>query len=41
MIVATPESKEGVNAIVNSISHLDEIEKQELINKLFVGGKNF
>jgi hypothetical protein len=41
MVVATPEQKEGVNDIVNSISHLNKGERQELIDKLFTGGKDF
>jgi hypothetical protein len=41
MVVAAPEQKEGVNDIVNSIGHLNEGERQELIDKLFVGGKDF
>jgi hypothetical protein len=40
-IVTALEPKEGVNAMVNSISHLDEGEKQELIDKLFTRGKDF
>jgi hypothetical protein len=40
-VVATPEAKEGVNDIVNSIGHLNEGERQELIDKLFAGGKDF
>jgi hypothetical protein len=35
------EQKEGVDEVVNSISHLNEGERQELIYKLFVGGKDF
>jgi hypothetical protein len=41
MIVATPEPKEGVDSVVNSIGHLNEGECQELIDKLFAGGKDF
>jgi Zinc knuckle len=40
-VVAAPEPKEGVDDIVNSIGHLNEGEKQELIDKLFAGGKDF
>jgi Zinc knuckle len=40
-IVTAPEPKEGVDNVVNSIRHLNEGEKQELINKLFAGGKDF
>jgi hypothetical protein len=40
-IVATPEPKEGVDEVVNSIGHLNKGEKQELIDKLFAGGKDF
>jgi Zinc knuckle len=40
-IVAAPEPKEGVNEVVNSIGHLNEGERQELIDKLFAGGKDF
>jgi hypothetical protein len=40
-IIAVPEPKEGVDEVVNSIGHLDEGERQELINKLFAGGKDF
>jgi Zinc knuckle len=40
-IVATPEPKEGVDDVVNSIGHLNEGERQELIDKLFAGGKDF
>jgi Retrotransposon gag protein/Zinc knuckle len=40
-VVAAPESKEGVNDVVNSIRHLNEGEQQELIDKLFAGGKDF
>jgi hypothetical protein len=40
-VVATPEPKEGVDDVVNSIGHLNEGERQELINKLFMGGKDF
>jgi hypothetical protein len=40
-IVATPEPKEGVDDVVNLIGHLNEGERQELINKLFAGGKDF
>jgi hypothetical protein len=39
-IVTTPEQK-GVDNIVNSIGHLNEGERQELIDKLFAGGKDF
>jgi Zinc knuckle len=41
MIIAAPEPKEGVNEVVNSIGHLNKGERQELINKLFAGGKDF
>jgi Retrotransposon gag protein len=41
MVVATPEPKEGVNEVINSIGHLNEGERQELIDKLFAGGKDF
>jgi Retrotransposon gag protein/Zinc knuckle len=41
MVIAAPEPKEGVDNIVNSIGHLNEGERQELIDKLFVGGKDF
>jgi Retrotransposon gag protein/Zinc knuckle len=40
-VVATPEPKEGVDEVVNSIGHLNEGERQELIDKLFAGGKDF
>jgi Retrotransposon gag protein len=40
-MVVTPEQKEGVNDVVNSISHLNKGERQELIDKLFAGGKDF
>jgi Retrotransposon gag protein/Zinc knuckle len=40
-IVAAPEPKEGVDDVVNSIGHLNEGEQQELIDKLFAGGKDF
>jgi Retrotransposon gag protein/Zinc knuckle len=40
-VVAAPEPKEGVDDVVNSIGHLNEGEKQELIDKLFAGGKDF
>jgi hypothetical protein len=40
-IVAAPTPKEGVDEVVNLIGHLDEGEQQELINKLFAGGKDF
>jgi hypothetical protein len=40
-VVAVPEPKEGVDDVVNSIGHLNEGERQELIDKLFVGGKDF
>jgi Retrotransposon gag protein/Zinc knuckle len=40
-IVAMPEPKEGVDDVVNSIGHLNKGEKQELIDKLFAGGKDF
>jgi Zinc knuckle len=40
-IVAAPEPKEGVDDVVNSIGHLNEGERQELIDKLFAGGKDF
>jgi hypothetical protein len=40
-VVATPEPKEGVDSVVDSIGHLNEGERQELIDKLFAGGKDF
>jgi Zinc knuckle len=40
-VVAAPEPKDGVDSVVNSIGHLDEGERQELIDKLFAGGKDF
>jgi hypothetical protein len=40
-VVTTPEPKEGVDDVINSIGHLNEGERQELINKLFAGGKDF
>ena len=40
-IIAAPEPKEGVDEVVNSIGHLNEGERQELIDKLFAGGKDF
>jgi Zinc knuckle len=40
-VVATSEPKDGVDSVVNSIGHLDEGERQELIDKLFAGGKDF
>jgi Retrotransposon gag protein/Zinc knuckle len=40
-IVAAPKPKEGVDEVVNSIGHLNEGEHQELIDKLFTGGKDF
>jgi Retrotransposon gag protein len=40
-VVAVPEAKEGVDDVVNSIGHLNEGERQELIDKLFAGGKDF
>jgi Zinc knuckle len=40
-VVTAPEPKEGVDNVVNSIGHLNEGERQELINKLFAGGKDF
>jgi Retrotransposon gag protein/Zinc knuckle len=40
-IIAVPEPKEGVDDVVNSIGHLNEGERQELIDKLFAGGKDF
>jgi hypothetical protein len=40
-IVTAPEPKEGVDEVVNSIGHLNEGERQELIDKLFAGGKDF
>jgi hypothetical protein len=40
-IVAAPEQKEGVDDVVNSIGHLNEGERQELINKLFARGRDF
>jgi hypothetical protein len=41
MVIAAQEQKEGVDNVVNSIGHLNEEERQELIDKLFVGGKDF
>jgi hypothetical protein len=41
MVVATPEPKDRVDNVVNSIGHLNEGERQELIDKLFAGGKDF
>jgi hypothetical protein len=41
MVVAAPEQKEGVDDVVNSIGHLNEGERQELIDKLFARGKDF
>jgi hypothetical protein len=41
MVVDTPAPKEGVDEVVNSIGHLNEGEQQELIDKLFTGGKDF
>jgi Retrotransposon gag protein len=40
-IVTAPEPKEGVDEVVNSIRHLNKGERQELIDKLFAGGKDF
>jgi hypothetical protein len=40
-VVAAPEPKEGVDEVVNSIGHLNKGERQELIDKLFAGGKDF
>jgi hypothetical protein len=40
-VVTAPEPKEGVNDVVNSIGHLNKGERQELIDKLFAGGKDF
>jgi hypothetical protein len=40
-VVDAPAPKEGVDDVVNSIGHLNEGERQELIDKLFVGGKDF
>jgi hypothetical protein len=40
-VVAAPEPKEGVDGVVDSIGHLNEGERQELIDKLFTGGKDF
>jgi hypothetical protein len=40
-VVDTPAPKEGVDDVVNSIRHLNEGEQQELIDKLFAGGKDF
>jgi Zinc knuckle len=40
-IVAAPEPKEGVDDVVNLIGHLNDGERQELIDKLFAGGKDF
>jgi hypothetical protein len=41
MVVAALEQKEGVDNVVNSIGHLNKGERQELIDKLFAGGKDF
>jgi hypothetical protein len=41
MVVDMPAPKEGVDDVVNSIRHLNEGERQELIDKLFTGGKDF
>jgi hypothetical protein len=41
MVVEAPAPKEGVDDVVNSIGHLNEGERQELIDKLFAGGKDF
>jgi hypothetical protein len=40
-VIAVTEQKEGVDDVVNSIGHLNEGERQELIDKLFAGGKDF
>jgi Zinc knuckle len=40
-VITAPEPKEGVDDVVNSIRHLNEGERQELIDKLFAGGKDF
>jgi hypothetical protein len=40
-VVETPAPKDGVDEVVNSIGHLNEGERQELIDKLFAGGKDF
>jgi hypothetical protein len=40
-VIAAPEPKEGVDNVVNLIGHLNEGERQELIDKLFGGGKDF
>jgi Zinc knuckle len=40
-VVTTPEPKEGVDDVINSIGHLNKGERQELIDKLFTGGKDF
>jgi Zinc knuckle len=40
-VVTAPEPKEGVDDVVNSIGHLNKGERQELIDKLFAGGKDF
>jgi Retrotransposon gag protein/Zinc knuckle len=40
-VVAAPEPKDGVDDMVSSIGQLNEGERQELIDKLFVGGKDF
>jgi Retrotransposon gag protein/Zinc knuckle len=40
-VVAAPEPKEGVDDVVNSIGNLNDGERQELIDKLFAGGKDF
>jgi hypothetical protein len=36
-----PEPKEGVDDVISLIGQLNEGERQELIDKLFVGGKDF
>jgi hypothetical protein len=41
MVVTAPEQKDGVDDVINSIGHLNEGERQELIDKLFAGGKDF
>jgi hypothetical protein len=40
-VVAAPEPKDSVDEVVNSIGHLNKGERQELIDKLFTGGKDF
>jgi Zinc knuckle len=40
-VVEAPAPKDGVDEVVNLIGHLNEGEQQELIDKLFAGGKDF